>query len=190
MTDDQEVCPHCGSPAGELFRCERCGTGYDDADACPACGKVRVPAACERHPDRAAHSRCVICGSPVCAECSDPDRPTALCPDHSDVTVIEGWAQVYSTTGEVEGQMLVENLRAEGLDAQLYSQSDRTFPVDMGELSIVRVLVPVWEYAQALELIRDYMDTGGEVAFACPSCGEVYEPGATTCTSCGAALSA
>jgi predicted RNA-binding Zn-ribbon protein involved in translation (DUF1610 family) len=32
------------------------------------------------------------------------------------------------------------------------------------------------------------MDTEGEVVFACPSCGEVYEPGAESCTSCGAQL--
>ena len=30
----------------------------------------------------------------------------------------------------------------------------------------------------------------GEVVFACPSCGEVYEPGQESCTSCGAALTA
>jgi uncharacterized OB-fold protein len=32
------------------------------------------------------------------------------------------------------------------------------------------------------------MDTEGEVTFACPSCGEVYEPGQETCGSCGASL--
>jgi predicted RNA-binding Zn-ribbon protein involved in translation (DUF1610 family) len=62
------------------------------------------------------------------------------------------------------------------------------YPVDLGELSIVRVMVPVWEYAAALETIRAHMDTEGEVVFACPSCGEAYEPGAEACASCGAPL--
>ncbi|MBV9110262.1 MAG: hypothetical protein JO306_12700, partial [Gemmatimonadetes bacterium] len=57
-----------------------------------------------------------------------------------------------------------------------------------GELSIARVLVPVFEYDQAMQLIREYMDTEGEVVFACPSCGEVYEPGQEACASCGASL--
>ena len=83
---------------------------------------------------------------------------------------------------------VIENLRAEGLDATLFSQSDRSFPMDLGELSIARVLVPTFEYAQALQLIREYMDTEGEVVFACPGCGEVYEPGQETCANCGASL--
>jgi uncharacterized OB-fold protein len=60
--------------------------------------------------------------------------------------------------------------------------------VDLGELSIVRLLVPVWEFSAALDIIRSYMDSEGEVGFACPSCGEVYEPGQAECASCGASL--
>lgn len=88
----------------------------------------------------------------------------------------------------MEAQLIVENLRAEEIDAQLYNQADRSFPVDLGELSIARVLVPVWEYGPALELIQSYMDTEGEVVFACPACGEVYEPGQDRCSNCGAPL--
>lgn len=174
----------------ETFTCSRCGGEYAGTDACPACGRLRVAAVCAEHPDRAAHSRCVVCGRGLCERCRDEDRAPALCPDHQSVPVIENWAQVYSTADEVEGQLVVENLRAEGIDAQVYSQNDHIFPVDLGELSIVRVLVPVWEYGPALELIRAYMDSQGEVGFACPSCGEVYEPGQTACANCGAVLSA
>ncbi|MBV9775063.1 MAG: hypothetical protein JO040_14010 [Gemmatimonadetes bacterium] len=175
-------------PAGETFRCPRCETEYEGSDACPVCGALRVAAACETHPDRDAEGRCVICGRAVCGECRAGDRDAVLCEEHRAVPMIEGWAQVYTTTGELEAQLLRDNLLAEGIDAQIYSQNDHNFPVDLGELSIVRVMVPTWEYGAALETIRAYMDTGGEVVFACPSCGEVYEPGATTCTSCGAPL--
>lgn len=177
--DDSEV----------TFTCRRCGTEFS-GDACPACGLLVAEAQCGLHPDRPAHSRCVICGQAVCAECCDPDRSVALCPAHQSVPVIEGWAQVYSTADEVEAGLLAENLRSEGIDAQVYSQHDHIFPVDLGELSIARLLVPVWEYANALQLIRDYMDSKGEVNFACPACGEVYEPGQDVCGSCGAVLTA
>jgi uncharacterized OB-fold protein len=60
--------------------------------------------------------------------------------------------------------------------------------MELGEMSIARVLVPTFQYQQALELIRDYMDTEGEVVFACPGCGEVYEPEQESCASCGASL--
>jgi hypothetical protein len=104
--------------------------------------------------------------------------------------VIQGWAQIYSTTNEFEAQLLRENLLAEGIDAQFFSQKDSIFSVDLGELSIVRLLVPVWEYAQAQALIHAHMDHEGEVVFACARCGEAYEPGAIVCGSCGAAIAA
>jgi hypothetical protein len=149
---------------------------------------MRVEAACDEHPDRRAEARCVICGKAVCRGCRSGDGPAAVCAEHRTIPIIEGWAQVYSTTGEFEAQLVRENLRAEGIDAQIYSQKDSILTVDLGELSIVRVLVPVWEYETALQTIREHMDTEGEVVFACPACGDAYEPGTRECVACGAAL--
>jgi len=174
--------------SGEGFRCPRCETEYEGADACPACGALRVEAACETHPDREARGRCVICGRALCDRCSAAGDDAFLCEEHRGVHMIQGWAQVYSTHGEIEAQLVQENLRAEGIDSQIFSQKDHIYPVDLGELSIVRVMVPVWEYGAALDTIRGHMDTEGEVVFACPSCGEAYEPGAEACASCGAPL--
>ena len=174
------------TPAGASYTCERCGTEYAEGDACPACGSLRDPVPSDDDPGQPAHSRCVLCGRAIAGhlETNEPAR----CAEHRAVPVIEGFAQVYTNNNAFAAQLLVENLRAEGLDATLYSQADRSFPMDLGELSIARVLVPAFQYQQALELVREYMDTEGEVVFACPSCGEVYEPGQETCTSCGAAL--
>lgn len=170
-----------------MHHCARCGEDYRGSDACPACGELREPAVCDHHPDRAAAGRCVVCSRAVCEQCGE-ERRAYLCREHQGVPVIEGWAQVYSANTEFEAQLLRENLRAEGIDAQIFSQRDTTFSVDLGELSIVRLLVPVWEYDNALSLIRDHMDTGGEVTFACPTCGEAYELGTRECTGCGGAL--
>lgn len=181
-------CPSCGAEAAPEHHCERCESVYQGGDSCPRCGLLLAPVPCPEHPDRAAGSRCVICARAVCDECRVESGLATLCPEHRTVQVIENWAQVYSTTTEFEAQLLCDNLRAEGLDAQIYSQKDRTFNVDLGELSIVRLLVPVWEYEQALHVIRSHMDTEGEVVFACPACGEAYDPGNRECTACGGAL--
>lgn len=173
----------------ETVRCEHCGTEFAGGDSCPQCGKLRAQVPCEDDPAQNAAFRCVICGRAVCAHLPEGSH-AALCEEHRTVPVIEGWAQVYTTAAGMEAQLIVENLRAEEIDAQLYNQADRSFPVDLGELSIARVLVPVWEYGAALELIRAYMDTEGEVVFACPSCGDVYEPGQARCSTCGAPLAA
>jgi hypothetical protein len=173
-------------PAGASFTCERCGTEYAEGDSCPACGSLRAAIPSDDDPSRPAHSRCVLCGRAISEELENGEP--ARCLEHRGVPLIEGFAQVYTNNNAFAAQLLVDNLRAEGLDAALYSQADRSFPMDLGELSIARVLVPAFQYQQALELVREYMDTEGEVVFACPSCGEVYEPGQETCSSCGAAL--
>ncbi|MBW3572896.1 MAG: hypothetical protein KY467_17505 [Gemmatimonadetes bacterium] len=170
------------------FTCPRCGAEYTGGDACPSCGFLRAPVPCDDDPSRNASFRCVLCGRTVCD--GDPGKRAALCDLHAHVPIIEGWAQVYTSGDETEANLIVQNLQAEGIDAQLYSQrDDHAFPVDIGELSILRVLAPVWEFEDAMNLVQAYTNPDGEVTFACPSCGDVHEPGATRCASCGASLS-
>jgi uncharacterized C2H2 Zn-finger protein len=170
------------------FTCPRCGSEYAGGDACPSCGLLRDPVPCDDDAGRQAKYRCVLCGRTVCRNEPANGRP-ALCEFHASIPIIEQWAQVYTTNDGMEAGLIVQNLQAEGIDAQVYSQKDEhAFPVDFGELSIVRVLVPLWEFEGALEMVQSYMDSSGEVTFACPACGEVYEPGQTQCGNCGASL--
>jgi hypothetical protein len=190
FADAAAGCPACAPAAAEpeTVECARCGESYAGGDSCPFCGTLHLEVPCDEHTAAAAAGRCVLCGRAVCTECVAGDRSVTLCREHEKVVLIEQWAQVYSTTSELEAQLLRENLRADGMDAQVYSQKDMMFNVDLGELSIVRLLVPVWEYEQALRTIQGHMDMQGEVAFACTSCGEPFEPGARECAACGAAL--
>lgn len=187
LEDDADACGACGAPL-ETTTCRNCGTEYQGTDACPVCGTIGAEVRCAEHPDRDAVGRCVVCGTAVCSTCRSGDRRAIRCPDHRSVPVIEGWAQVYSTGSEFEARLVTENLHAEGIEAQTFSQRDHMFSVELGDLSLVRVLVPAWQYELARTTIRDHMDTEGEVAFACPRCGDAYEPGAAGCARCGAAL--
>lgn len=129
-----------------------------------------------------------MCTRPVCQDCRAGSRRAFLCADHGHIDLIQGWAQIYSTASEFEAQLLRENLIAEGIDAQIFSQKDNMLSVDLGELSIVRLLVPAWQYEQAEKVISEHKSPDGEVVFACPGCGEAFEPGAGQCQSCGAVL--
>ncbi|HYW10950.1 MAG TPA: DUF2007 domain-containing protein [Longimicrobium sp.] len=168
--------------------CSRCGAQYAGGDACPSCGLMLAPAPCDDDPGTQTRFRCVLCGRTVCGQEPSGTR-AALCSMHASVPMVGGWAQVYSTGDSIEAGLIVQNLQAEGVDAQVYDQKDdNAFPVDLGELAVVRVLVPVWQFEDAFELVNAYSDGAGEVSFACPSCGEVYEPGQTQCGNCGASL--
>ncbi|CAN5848743.1 hypothetical protein BH23GEM9_BH23GEM9_04740 [soil metagenome] len=170
--------------------CAHCGQEVAAAEpACPACGHLHGESvACARHPDRQAEGICVVCGDAVCDTCNAGDSVHHACPDHSAVPVIEGWAQVYTTSDTVEADLIKENLQSEGVDAAVLSQKDRSFNVDLGELSPVRILVPAYEYINAMKVLAGHMDFRGEVSFACPACGEAYDATDTTCRSCGAEL--
>jgi hypothetical protein len=172
------------------IRCPHCEQEVSAADpACPACGHIHGdPIACARHPDRMAGAICVVCGDAVCDDCDQADAVHHACPEHSSVPVIEGWAQVYTTSDAIEADLIRENLQSEGVEAAVLSQKDRSFNVELGELSPVRILVPAYEYLGAVDVLTAHMDARGEVAFACPTCGEAFEPGESTCPSCGAAL--
>ncbi len=185
--EELESCPACAG-GGDSLTCRRCGEEFRSAEACPACGQGVGRIECDRHPGVEADGRCVICGRASCEECGGTNRRVHLCADHVGVPVIQGWAQIYSNTSEFEAQLLRDNLTAEGIEARIFSQKDAMFSVDLGELSIVRILVPAWDYERGQKVIRDHMDADGEVAFACPSCGEAYEPEMDACSSCGASL--
>jgi hypothetical protein len=88
----------------------------------------------------------------------------------------------------VEARLIRENLQAEGIDAEILSQKDRSFAVELGELAQVRLLVPAYAWAQAKNVLAEHMDVQGEVAFACPNCGEAYGPDDQVCAVCGRIL--
>lgn len=169
-------------------RCPNCDQEIDAAnESCPACGKLFAAAPCDDHPGREATGACVICGRRVCDE-DDGERSYFVCSEHADVPVFEGWAQLYTTSEEIEAQLIRDNLEAQGIDAEVLSQKDRTLSFDLGEFTPVRVLVPAFAWTDAQKILRQHMDAQGEVAFACPACGAGFEPGDVTCRACGADL--
>lgn len=170
-------CPHCGAlvPA--------------DGEVCPACGYLQQATPCAQHPDRVAPGACVICGKPLCDECDQGEGPEYQCEEHSVVPVTQGWAQVYTTGDDVEAELIRDSLLAEGIDSQVLSQKDHfSFTMDIGDLAQVRVLVPAFEYEDAMQVLEAHADPTRQVAMACPTCGAPYEAGDATCGACGQSL--
>ena len=199
VPEDARACPGCGialpdeaaeEPAGATMECPNCGaTVPENADACPVCGRVQTPTNCEQHPDRPAVGVCVVCGRALCEACNNGEGKEYLCEVHRDVEIVDGWAEIYSTGDDVEANLIRDRLQGEGIDAQVLSQRDHyTIAVGMGDLAMVRVLVPAYEYEDAMRALAEQRESTGEVAPACPACGALYAQGDRTCAACGASL--
>jgi RNA polymerase subunit RPABC4/transcription elongation factor Spt4 len=181
------TCPECGSVAPESFgECPTCGarlnayeaapateacphcneTIASDSEACPACGEIRISAICSTHAEKPATGQCVVCARTLCDECNRGGDVHYLCEAHAEIPVMQGWAQVYTTSDDLQAQLIRENLEAEGVDARVLSQKDHFgITVDLGDFSPVRVLVPAYAYSDAANLIAEHMDETGEVRF-------------------------
>jgi hypothetical protein len=174
MSTDVLECPHCGEQVAA------------DSDSCIACGHLHVEGKCTLHPERTAEGVCVMCGTALCEECNRGAGTMFVCAEHSAVPLMDGWAQVYTTSDDFEAELIRDNLEAEGIDAQVLSQKDHfSFTVDIGDLSPVRVLVPAFAYQDAQELLAAHKSMTGEVSFACGNCGEAYDQGQEVCSNCG-----
>ena len=170
--DSFAQCPTCGASmaatsAAAAVSCDHCGERISsDADACPACGDLREQRNCARHADRDAEGQCVVCGSAVCEDCNKGGDTHFLCETHRAIPIMEGWAQIYTTSDDLEANLIRENLENEGVDARVLSQKDHfSLPVDLGDLSPVRVLVPAFAYQDAQRLLALHQDATGEVSF-------------------------
>src|ERR1051325_9294519 len=152
MSTDVLECPHCGEQVAA------------DADSCIACGHLHVEGTCTLHPERKADGVCVMCGTALCEECNRGAGTMFVCADHASVPVMDGWAQVYTTSDDLEAELIRDNLESEGIDAQVLSQKDHfSFTVDIGARSPVRVLVPAFAYQDAQDLLPSHKSPAGEV---------------------------
>jgi RNA polymerase subunit RPABC4/transcription elongation factor Spt4 len=170
-TESATTCPNCGASlaveSGPPVNCDHCDELIaSDSEACPACGSLRESRQCAVHSDKAGEGLCVICGTALCDDCNRAGDSYFVCETHKAIPVVGGWAQIYSTSDDLEADLIRENLEAEGIDSRVLSQKDHfSLPVDLGDLSPVRVLVPAYDYEAAEDVLAEHRNAQGEVAF-------------------------
>ena len=105
-------CGHCHRVNAEaaLF-CAACGYGLRAHDVVE----------CENHSGTIAVGICVVCGKPVCGDCSVAREHRLYCDDvtHSQLTTAH--TKFAAVAAEFEADMIVKNLSSNGVPALKYS---------------------------------------------------------------------
>lgn len=160
--DDVAVCVDCGvelvpeKPAHCPLCNERVG---GEAAYCPHCGKLIGPPEsalpCASHPDLTALGVCVVCGKAVCETCATELEGKMFCDDDSHLSIHQDYAIVCRCATEYEAAMIQSNLAGAGIAAQIFSQRNPMYVVNVGELALVNVMAPKSQVHEAEAIVAD-----------------------------------
>ncbi len=156
-------CPECGEDllVGEPRVCDNCDCEIDsDAEYCSHCGIVfeneegKSSIECDTHRDVPAVGVCVVCGKPVCQDCSNSKKGKVFCDNDRHVKIHQDWAVLCTTSAEYEAEMVKANLEMAGIKALVFSQLDHAYFIPMSRLAIVNVMVPKAKLTKAKKVLR------------------------------------
>ncbi len=150
-----QFCPNCK----EYVR--------EDDTFCDNCGVLQpeIPAderpECENHPDRSAIGGCVICGKPVCEQCSTRHNGRIFCENDEHLNLHQGFVVAYTTSTDYEADMIKANLEGAGINAVVFNQHDHVYFTNMGSLAMVNIMVPRSQLEEARDVITALMSEEG-----------------------------
>lgn len=133
MTPDQTKCSFCSEQLPQ------------NACICLSCGRFdrSLPEVvnCENHSDEEAIGICVLCGKPVCGDCSLTVQGKTFCDNPEHQTVFFEWAVVYETVFEFEADLIERNVQQAGFECRVYCLRDHIATFWLEEVRLTRVMV-------------------------------------------------
>ena len=155
MTPDQTKCSFCSEQLPQ------------NACICLSCGRFdrSLPEVvnCENHSDEEAIGICVLCGKPVCGDCSltVPARQSrsggqgkTFCDNLEHQTTFSEWAIVHETMFEFEAELIERNLQQAGFECRVYCLRDHIETFWLEEVRLTRVMVRNERARDARELLQ------------------------------------
>jgi len=148
LDEERMYCEHCGEPliANAVF-CSHCGVVVESTDK-------GIEFECVNHPGKEAVGACVICSKPVCEECAVKHEDKIFCDEDEHIEVYEDWAVVYTSSTEYEAEMIKANLESAGIECMVFSQKDHVFFSNMGDMAVVKVMVPKEKVNEAEGILK------------------------------------
>ncbi len=153
-TEDLETCSNCSE------------TVTADSEFCIHCGSIFSAEnfRCEKHPAVTATAVCVICHRLLCGDCSVNKGVRTFCDDHKNVETSEDWAVAFQSVDYYEANIVRGKLESAGVTVNPRNNTSIGFIADgfiesaIGRSILkypVKVFVPLDQYLDALEVIKD-----------------------------------
>ena len=100
-----------------------------------------------------------IDGVETCPDCNETLIPVK--DFEGNLVHHEDWVVVYSTSDQIEAEMLKSNLAGADIESLILSQKDRNYP-GVGDLAVVKLLTKKVDSAEAVTIIDDINKTDKE----------------------------
>ncbi len=94
-------------------------------------------------------------GITICPDCGEHLVDPASIVPHKELEE-KDWVIIYTSYQEYEIQMLKDNLSSAGIEALIFSQRDRNFPIP-GDMSTINLLVKKEQAEEAAQFINEVL---------------------------------
>jgi len=140
------ICPRChASNDGEALFCAACGHGLRAHDVVE----------CENHSGTIAIGICVVCGKPVCGDCSTSEGNKMYCDDMTHSQLTTAHIKLGAVATEFEADMIAKNLSLNGVPALQYSTKKFSQLCSLTDDRSVSIFVRTESIEEARRLIED-----------------------------------
>ncbi len=142
-----------------MSRCHNCGAEIAGV-LCSDCGALDLKSeddvSCENHPGEPAVACCVVCGKPVCGDCTTSAQGAFLCDAPEHHRIVGSWALVTLAAGSFEADMLKVNLVQAGIPTRVADPRSFAGTLWFRQHLGVRVLVERLALESARNLLRSF----------------------------------
>jgi len=141
------------------MKCGRCfGVNADASLFCASCGcflRSNEDVECEHHPGAVAVGVCVVCGKPVCGDCSVTRGGKMYCEDVAHSQMDADFIKLAVVANEFEADIIAKNLSLNGVPERHFAAKNFSqFFLVAGALP-VSVFVKKEAAAEAKQLLKE-----------------------------------